>query len=88
MSWVRRLVRFIVHGRSRHCPQVILYIFAVLRFQIGGSLDVGIRTNYLLKKRNQESEKSVAPFRGVLGLANLNTMVQFENEFRAFVLMA
>jgi hypothetical protein len=75
-------VRFIVRGQR--CLQVVLYILAVFCFQIGGSFDVGIRPDYLLKIKQSGENRS--PLASVVYMANLNTMVQFKNEFRALVL--
>ena len=78
-----RCVRFsICYGR---CPQVVLYVLAVFCFQIGSSLDIGIRTNYLLKIKT--GGKTCSPLtRVVYSLADLYTVIQFKNKFRTLVL--
>jgi hypothetical protein len=82
-SPLRCLVRFTV--RYGRCPQVVLYILAVFRFQIGSSLDIGIRANYLLKIKS--GGKTCGPLtRAVYIMADLNTVVQFKNKFRTLVL--
>ena len=80
---LRCLVIFTV--RYGRCPQVVLYILAVFCFQIGSSLDIGIRANYLLKI--MFGGKTCSPLtRVVYIMTDLNTVVQFKNKFRALVL--
>jgi hypothetical protein len=81
---LRCLVRFTI--RYGRCPQVVLYILAVFCFEIGSSLDIGIRTNYLLKI-NSGGKTCSSLTRMEFIMTDLNTVVQFKNKFRTLVLM-